>query len=204
MRRVISLSVFVTLGLVLAACDQTGSFFGPQGTLVVEFSPPEAEVNTWVFSANYQKVGEYDGDFRVGVPAGTYRISSTAPGFDSYYATVTVAGGEELSVEVELLPELHATFSSFNVTRYETAVGWVYGLTTNQDIGSFTLKLRCVEDGYPNLTTYLRGGVSLAAGETKTVVVQYSSGFSYFTSNTVRCSFSGETSGGREVHVSRR
>lgn len=204
MRRVVKLSVLVMLGFLLAGCDQTGSFLGPKGALVVEFSPPEAEVNTWVFSANYQKVGEFNGDFRVGLPAGTYRISSTAPGFDPYYATVTVAGGEELSVEVELLPELRATYSSFELRRYETAIGWVYGVTSSQDIGSFTLTLSCVEDGYPNLTTYLRGGASLAAGEMKNLVMQYSSGFPYFTSNTIRCSFSGETSGGREVHFSRR
>lgn len=68
----------------------------------------------------------------------------------------------------------------------------------------FTLSLRCLEDGYQNLATYLRGGASLAAGEVKNLVVQYSSGFPYFTSNAVRCSFSGETSGGREVHVRRR
>ncbi len=98
--------------------------------------------------------------------------------------------------------ELHARYDFFTVNSYGMASVTLFGLTTSQDLGWFTIDAFCMEEGYPGATTYLSGSTTLYAGEIRSVTLWYESGDPYFGYDTVWCSFDGETAGGREVIVS--
>lgn len=193
----------LVLLVVLTACG-TSSPFQPTGILSVSFSPSGAAPTTSVRDSNYKLLGEHVGDFTMTVPAGRVSLWITAEGYDSTLQNVVVAANDRHDVVLELVESLRATMTGFTVTRYSTAVATVSGFVAHNYSGSVDVRASCVEDGYPNVTTGLRGSAFVTVGEATTLTLRHSSGFSYFTSNTVRCSFYATVPGRNEVSVTRR
>ena len=192
--------IVLVAAAVLSAC---GTISEPTATVNVTITPATANPRSLVMGTRFNAIGSFDGNFTASIPAGPFSIITTAAGYDAHSVEGDLVAGETRAISVTLVESLRATYSFFSVTRYENATLTITGLTTSQDVGSFTLRARCVEDGYPNLETYLAASTSLTAGQVRTVTLFLTGGFSYFTENTVRCSFAGTTSGGRDVIVSR-
>lgn len=200
MKRLLAL---LALAALLTACGTTNPF-QPTGRIEVTFNPANANPNTYLWGPDYKLLGKYDGDFSANVPAGSVRLSTTADGYDHYSHTVQLAAGQSLRVDAQLIESLRATFSTFSVTRYQTATITMSGLTVSNYTGTVTVRASCVEDGYPNLTTGLKGQVTVSAGVPASAYLQHSSGFPYFTNNTVRCGLYVQAPGRDEVSIERR
>ena len=98
---------------------------------------------------------------------------------------------------------LYATYDTFTVDRYGTASVTLFGLTTDQNIGPFSIDASCTDGAYPGATTYLSGSTEPYAGEVRHVTLWYVWGDPYFDFEPVWCSFYGETTSGREVIIRR-
>lgn len=183
--------------LLLAACNA----FEPKATVRVDILPAEADAHTLLWGENYKILGEYEGDFTASVPAGRVRVSVSADGYDSRSVERTLAPGETADITVQLVERVRVSFTSFSVTRYQTARLYMSNVVSANYSGGLTLRASCKEDGYSSLTTSLSGHANLAQGNAQSVTLTHSGGFPYFTSNTVRCSFNGETDGGTTVVV---
>ncbi len=200
MKRLLGL---LALTALLTACG-TANPFQPTGRIEVTFSPADANPSTFLWDGNYKLLGEYEGDFTAKVPAGTVRLSTTTDGYDNYSRSIQLTAGQVFRVDAQLTESLRATFSTFSVSRYETATITMSGLTVSNYSGTVTVRASCVEDGYPNLTTGLKGQVSVVTGIPTTAYLRHTSGFPYFTNNTVRCGLYVQAPGRDEVRIERR
>jgi hypothetical protein len=98
------------------------------------------------------------------------------------------------------------SYESFSVTRFEEAVLILRNVANVNDIAlpSVEITASCKEDGYNALETELSSVVNFSIGETKDVTLRLSDGWPYFTNNTVRCDFSGDSPAVAEVYFRRK
>lgn len=183
--------------LLLTGCG----ILGPKATVNVEVLPAGVNAHTSIWDGSYKTLGEWDGDFTASLPADRVILFVTADGYDSQSIRRTLTPGEVADITVRLVEQARVSFTGFSVTRYETARLSMSGVVSANYSGGLTLRASCKEDGFSNLTTNLSARTTVEQGVSRSVTLGYSSGFSYFTSNTVRCSFSGETDAGATVVV---
>lgn len=196
----------LALTALLTACGADSPFQPPTptGTLTMTFTPTDAQPETHVWDTNFNRVGIFEGDFTTTAPAGTIRISTKASGYDTYAPNITLAAGENHVIEAQLVESLRASYSWPTVTRYETAAITLSGFIVANYSGTVQLRASCKEDTYPNLTTGLRGQVTVTAGQPVTAYLLHSSGFSYFTNQTIRCSMFVSAPGREEARIHQR
>lgn len=195
----------LTLAALLTACGTSNPFQPtPTGTLTINFTPTDAQTETHVWGANFERIGIFEGDFTTTAPAGTIRISTTANGYDKYAQDITLAAGENHVIEAQLVESLRASYSWPTVTRYETAAITLSGFIVANYSGTVQLRASCTEDTYESLTTGLRGQVTVTAGQPVTAYLRHSSGFSYFTNQTVRCAMYVSAPGRDEARIYQR
>lgn len=168
------------------------------------FTPTDAQPETYVWDANFNRVGIFEGDFTTTAPAGTVSISTKASGYDTYAPNITLAAGENHVIEAQLVESLRASYSWPTVTRYETAAITLSGFIVANYSGTVQLRASCTEDTYESLATGLKGQVSVATGMPTTAYLRHTSGFPYFTNNTVRCGLYVQAPGRDEVRIERR
>ena len=119
------------------------------------------------------------------VPAGVAEYEG-----DVYYRKpITITRGTTKRIIVEFRPKMRFSSSGFTVTRYETARLTLRNVVAATPITIASLDVRCTEQGYPNLQTYFRATDLVIDTTPRNVTLNYSSGFSYFTDNTVSCRF---------------
>lgn len=196
----------LALAALLTACGADSPFQPPTptGTLTINFTPTDAQPETYVWDANFERIGIFEGDFTTTAPAGTVRISTTANGYDKHAQDITLTAGEKRTLNVQLTESLVGTYWWADVTRYQTAVITLSDLIVVNYSGTVQLRASCKEDTYPNLTTGLRGQVTVTAGQPVTAYLRHSSGFSYFTNQVVRCAMYVSAPGRDEARIWQR
>ena len=129
---------------------------------------------------------------------------TSVEGSDIYKSDVTVVAGETTEVTARFREPKRANYDYFTVTDYSTASLTLSGLSAEVPFLTKRITASCKEDGYGNLETDLRVENVSVTTEPQTIILSYSSGFSYFTGNTVRCSFKGIDEDNRTVEIKKR